>query len=491
MFDKWVQGLILDGRPFAFDRHEYLIEPYKDSHPYQVEIKAAQMGLTSKAMLRVAYKARYAGYRGILYLFPSKADVTDFAKGRIDPLINDNPETIGAWIRDTDSANVKRIWNCFLYLRGMRTRTGLKSVPVDLVCFDELDEAPQDMVDMAMERMAHSEHREVMKLSNPTLPDYGIDKAFQETDQRFWLLKCEHCGEYTCLEETFPDCLLEVGGRVIRACRKCQGELNPSIGKWVPKCPGVTDKRGYSYSQLFSHYVNPADIMHQYRTTTNLTDFFNLKIGVAYVEAENRLSVQEVLNLCGSEGVASEDKGPCFLGCDQGKTLHVVIGKRHPEKVGRIIHVGIYKDWEELDRLMKVFNVTRCVVDALPETRNARAFAERHKGRVYLSYYSEHQKGAVSWNERDLIVSSNRTESLDASHSEIQLGRIILPRECEIVREFAAHLHNTAKKLEEDDTGSKRYVYVRLGPDHFRHAFNYEAMARQFAASSFFGDCLV
>ena len=36
-----------------------------------------------------------------------------------------------------------------------------------------------------------------------------------------------------------------------------------------------------------------------------------------------------------------------------------------------------------------------------------------------------------------------------------------------------------AKKLEEDqETGSKRYVYVRLGPDHFRHAFNYEAMAR-------------
>jgi hypothetical protein len=37
-----------------------------------------------------------------------------------------------------------------------------------------------------------------------------------------------------------------------------------------------------------------------------------------------------------------------------------------------------------------------------------------------------------------------------------------------------------AKKLEEDDeTGSKRYVYVKLGPDHFRHAYNYEAMARQ------------
>jgi len=44
--------------------------------------------------------------------------------------------------------------------------------------------------------------------------------------------------------------------------------------------------------------------------------------------------------------------------------------------------MGVYKDWEELDRMMKNFNILRCVVDALPETRNARAFAESHKGRV-------------------------------------------------------------------------------------------------------------
>ncbi|MDD5207442.1 MAG: phage terminase large subunit family protein [Desulfobacterales bacterium] len=483
-FHDWVQGVSLDGRPFQFKHHEYLIEPYKDDHPHQVEIKAAQMGLTSKAMLKVAYKARYGAFRGILYLFPSRSDVTDFSKGRIDPLINDNPQSIGSWIRDTDSANVKRIWNCFLYLRGMKTRTGLKSVPIDLVVFDELDEANPDMIDMAMERMSHSEHSEVLKLSNPTLPDYGIDKAFQETDQRFWLLKCPACGEYICMEDAFPDCLLEVDGRVIRACLKCRAELDPSVGEWVAKCPGVTDKRGYSYSQLFSHYVEPADILHQFRTTANLTDFWNLKIGKAYVEATNRLSIQEILGLCGSDGVASSDKGPCFMGVDQGKSLHVVIGKRP----GRIVFLGIEKDWEELDRLMNLFNVSRCVVDALPETRNARAFAEHHRGRVFLNFYSEYQRGAYAWNERDLVVSSNRTESLDASHNEILTGKIILPRECEIVREFAEHCHNTAKKLEESEDGSKRYVYVKLGADHFRHAYNYEGIARGYGAGSLFAD---
>jgi hypothetical protein len=486
-FHEWVTTVTLDGKPFTWQRHEYLIEPYQDAHPHQVEMKAAQMGLTSKALLRVAYAARYLDHVGILYLFPSKTDVTDFSKGRVDPLIEDNPDTVGAWIHHTDSANLKRIGNASLYLRGMVSVVGLKSIPVDFVVFDELDEAPQNAVDKAMERMAHSEFKTVLKLSNPTLPDYGIDKAFQETDQRYWLLKCEKCNHYTCLEDTFPECLVRVNSHVIRACQKCGAELNPSIGEWVAKRPRVTDRRGYHYSQLFSQFVDPAEILHQFHTTNNLADFYNLKIGNAYVEAENRLSVHEVLALCGTDGILSSDRGPCFMGVDQGKDLHVVISKTLPTHAAKIIHLGIYQNWEELDRLMKNFNISRAVVDALPETRNARAFSQRHKGKVYLNYYNEHQKGSYAWNQRDLIVQCNRTESMDASHKEIMDEIIVLPKACEIVQEFAEHLHNTAKKLEEDElTGSRRYVYVKLGPDHFRHAFNYECMARQNAPMPLF-----
>ena len=293
------------------------------------------------------------------------------------------PEAIGECAPEVITSirqKLRQIWNCFLYLRGMKSRVGLKSIPVDFLVFDEMDEASPAAVHMAMERMSHSEFREVLKLSNPTLPDYGIDKAFQETGQRFWHVKCPKCGEYTCLEETFPDCLLEIGGRTIRACRKCKAELNPSFGEWVAKHPVVTDKRGYHYSQLFSHYVDPAEILHQFRTTNNLTEFYNLKLGMAYVEATNRLSVQEVLALCGNEGIASSDPGPCSMGVGQGKLLHVVIGKRERGRAGKIVHAGEYQAWEDLDRLMKVFNVSRWVVDALPETRNARAFAGKHKG---------------------------------------------------------------------------------------------------------------
>ena len=490
-FHEWVNDIMLDGRPFSYKHHEYLVEPYKDSHPNQVEIKATQLGLTSKAMLRVVYSLRYGNYRGVLYLFPSKSDVTDFSRSRVKPLMEDNPDNIGSWVGDLDDVNLKKIWKSFLYLRGMRSRVGLKSAPADFVIFDELDEAPQNAIDMAMERMAHSETKVSLKLSNPTLPDFGIDKAFQETDQQFWLLKCEKCNQYTDLVETFPDTLKHVNGDVVRACSKCDAELDPSVGEWVAKHPDVKDKRGRQYSQLYSHYVEPADILHQFMTTNNLTDFYNLKIGLAYVEAQNRLSVQEVLSLCSNEGIRSSDGGPCSMGVDQGKGLHVVIGKKYFDTDGKIVHVDVYKDWEELDRLMKNFNVNRCVVDALPEQRNARAFANRFKGKVYLNYYNEHQRGSYAWNDKEFTVSCNRTESLDASHREVMERAIVIPKECEIIKDFAKHLHNVAKRLEEDEeSGSKRYVYVRLGADHFRHAFNYEAMARQFGMKSLFGGCV-
>ena len=57
------------------------------------------------------YAAGYRKFRGILYLFPSRADVTEFVKGPLDLLIEENPDTLGRWLQETDSANIKQIWN--------------------------------------------------------------------------------------------------------------------------------------------------------------------------------------------------------------------------------------------------------------------------------------------------------------------------------------------------------------------------------------------
>lgn len=514
IFHEWVLDITLDNREFSFADHEYLIEPYREAlHRYTVEIKSTQMGLTTKAMLLCFYLARYGpGLRGILYLFPGKQDVMEFSKGRINPLIDDNPESIGSWLKDTDNASIKRVWNTLLYFRGMRSRVGLKGIPIDFTVVDELDEGSVDFIFWAKKRMSHAlvEDRRFLKLSNPTLPDYGIDLEFQASDQHYRHLKCPKCNHYTNIVRAFaswaagkgPEILINYKGAVIRACEKCHSEITPSSAIWIADQPSVTDIRGYQYSQLFanSKFIPPREILEEFHTTKNISDFWNLTIGLAHVEAENRLTEEEVLALCGMKGIPESDPGPCYMGVDVQKDgLFVTIGKKM-DRFAEVIYLGIVKEFEELDGLIKNFRVIRTVICGKPEGHSTRNLARRHPGRVFMYFDNIHQKGAYNWDKKEYTVSANRTEGLDSSHQALRKQRVVLPKNCEITQIFAKHCHNIARKLEEIEeldpktkmkrkTGQSRYVWVKLtGDDHFRFAFNLFWMAFGLGQDGIFSD---
>jgi len=187
----------LDGKPFSFEGHEYLRGLYDDTTPHVVVIKAAQLGVTTWAILRSLHGC-LSGLT-VLYFFPTKTDVLDFSRSRVNPLIAANAFLTRA-IKETDTAGLKRIGDAYLYLRGMQSTVGMKSVPADVVVFDELDEATPDAKALARERLSHSDYRRMVELSNPSLPGYGIDEAFQESDQRAWMIKCQSCGHWSSME---------------------------------------------------------------------------------------------------------------------------------------------------------------------------------------------------------------------------------------------------------------------------------------------------
>lgn len=459
--------------------------------------KATQMTVTESEVIDSLHGCIHGRYpKGVLYLFPTRNDVTDFSAARFKPLITENPYTIGQYVKDTNRENLKKIGNGFLYFRsGFVAGATLKGIPVDKVVFDEFDEMTPAARGLAIKRMARSEVQKESYLANPTLPDYGVDGIYEdESDRQTWEIKCSKCGKRSSLERYFPrgepgkhvECLERLkDGRVIRLCPKCRDrELYTRDGVWAPRNPERSEwMEGYWISHLNNNFMSLKDILDTYEKLDTLkpfevSQFWNLSIGIGHVDAANRLSVEQVLALCGTDGIPNKDSGPCSMGVDQNNGIHVVIGKRYPDK-GKIVYVGIHKEFEDLDDLMKHFNVSCCVIDGLPEQRKAREFAGRHEGSVYLNYYNIHQKGSYNWNSKDYIVSCNRTESLDASHKEIMEESVILPKPCEPIQVFAKQMHNVAKKLEEDEeSGSKRYVYIKLGDDHFRHAFNYECMAR-------------
>ncbi|MBD3335582.1 MAG: hypothetical protein GF355_08700, partial [Candidatus Eisenbacteria bacterium] len=196
-----LRNIRLEGLPFSFDGHEYLRAIYDDTSPHVVLSKAAQIGGTTWGILRSIH-ACLTGLN-VIYFFPTRTDVLEFSKSRVAPLLADNPFLMRL-MTDTDTAGLKRIGDSHLYLRGMQSTVGMKSVPADMVVFDELDEASPAAKAMARERLAHSDYKRVIELSNPSLPDYGIDEQYQKSDQRHWTLRCPACNAWTALDKEFP-----------------------------------------------------------------------------------------------------------------------------------------------------------------------------------------------------------------------------------------------------------------------------------------------
>ena len=238
---------------------------------------------------------------------------------------------------ETDTAGLKKIGSAYLYLRGMQSSVGMKSVPADMIVFDELDESSPDAKSMAKERLAHSDYKRIIELSNPSLPDFGIDEAFRKSDRRHWTVKCGACGHWTALDKVFPTKLgQEV--RIIRrrddltayrACPKCATELDIEIGEWVAEYPD-RPVHGYRISHLLSPKVDAAEILREYETTRFPERFYNLKIGIAWADTRNRVDQATVLECCGDEPMW--EKVPhhvaCTMGVDIGKEIHVVISRR-------------------------------------------------------------------------------------------------------------------------------------------------------------------
>jgi hypothetical protein len=321
--------------------------------------------------------------------------------------------------------------------------------------------------------------KEEAYLSTPSIPDFGIDRLYQGSDQRIWMIRCGHCGTETCLELEFPECLIETStGNVIRACKKCRQEIFPKNGRWIAQYPERSkDMVGWWISQLNSAYVDPGAILKAFNDppNNNLTEVYNSKLGMAYVAAENRLSISDIYSCCGQDVMATKATGPCCMGVDVGKLLHVLVGIKTRESLLELIYFARVSSFNDVHDIAKRFNVECGVVDVEPETRKAREFQAAEDYDIFLCDYQNRITSGPQWDEETKMIKVNRTEICDTTHELFtKPGDLILPRRCDEVDRFAQQCRNIAKVLEEDpETGSREYRYRKLGEDHFRHALNY------------------
>lgn len=473
--------LKVDGIPFDLSRYPYLYELYDDDESSEVSImKGAQMGFTTLQVLRTIDRATNVYPRGILYLFPSRDDVVDFSRTRFKRLLDDNPY-LRSLIHETDAVNVKRIGPCFIYFRGSRSRTPLKSIPVDCIVYDEFDEMDFEQVELAKERVSGSDFQHHFRLSTPTFPDTAIDYEYNKSDMRRWLVKCRRCNTWNCLEDQFPECLLRMqDGKVLKVCVNCRSEVFTADGEWVPEHPDRT-KRGYHISQLHSPTVNPATILDAWEDPrTSIREFHNSKLGKPYADIQQKLTEAAIMNCVTIEAPRLASDGPCWAGVDVGKNdLFVCVGTNPFEGRPFVRCWQRIQNFTELHDISRAFNVHIGVVDAGAETRTVRDFvAKNHAwwGCIYLENRQDYL-----WDPKEKMITVNRTESLDASHKHIVDQSVSFPRKNAIfLEEVVPSLKNLVRVVEEEkDTGRRRAKWIRSGTkrDDFRHAFNLAMIA--------------
>lgn len=479
----------LQGGEYSPEGHIWQAGPMQSESKHKVIRKGAQLGFTECEVLRSLHGLIHRQYaKGVLYLFPTNDDVSDFSKARFGPLIQSNPATIGRYVRSTDSTNIKQIGTGMLYLRGARLTANiegmkkdsskLRSVPVDKLVLDERDLMVDAAILMAKERLSHSNVKEVVEFSTPTVPGFGIDLAYEESTQDHWMIKCDACNKETCLELEFPECVVDNK----RVCVYCGKEILSRNGQWVAKYPDRNIK-GFWLSQLNSLYVEPGEILRLFLDPPqgNLQEIYNSKLGMAYIDAEDALTRQDVLACCGLNPVVTRHKGPCAMGIDVGKVLHVVIGCRIGRKRFKILRALEVSGFSDVHDLAKKYNVKNCVIDALPETRTVRAFQEQEPYEIFLCYYKESQATGPAFNLNTGIVQVNRTEICDQTHHLMtKLSRCQLPRWNQSLDEYIKQVTSMFKREEvHEKTGQKVFRYHSRGPDHYRHATNYFYLAAQ------------
>jgi hypothetical protein len=488
----WAQTYIRleAGQPFDFRDHPYEIEWLSVEPPQFTLQKARQVGGTLDGMLHYFWAMRTGRIKtGFIHLFPTADKVAEFSETRWTPLLLANPVHLQGHIHTTNNKHNKRIGTANLMFRGARLTQRIQGVaddspalrgdPTDGCLFDEFDLISPLAHELAMDGALHSPLRWDWAISNPTVPNYGIDKRFLEGDQRYWMIRCDACNEWwsewievPLLMRRQPD------GRVQLACLRCGAPLDARRGQWVAKYPARSKTHmSYRIGQLARPQPDVGHLLAawEHPPDGDRAGVLRFKFGRAYIDNTCGLSPADVLLRCQGWPMLMRSTTPTALGVDVGpRDLHVVIGDRLAPDVYRILALLIVPDWLTLQQVLRAYRVEVGSIDNEPEIRQARLFQQQAAGlaQIWLSDYVP-TVGPAHYDRASGLVRVNRNEILDDTHYTITTpGKLQLPAPNALVQMFADQCANMTKVVEKQPrTGALTVTYLQTGPDHFRHAF--------------------
>lgn len=417
-------GLKVDGIPFRLDdrptmRWIYSLIPSSIEEAFGKQLilmKCAQVGFTVMEMLAMIYLAlKFMPCKIGMYL-PDMKLAGIKSSERFMPIVRTVPPAYRLMMEEVHGARrggegnilVRNMGGSRFHFLWTSGKAMTESVPLDVVSFDEVQEMSIADMEKTAERMSASRIRYTLMGSTANWPDRDIHFFYKKGQQfQFWT-RCPDCGTHQILDDHFPECIRFVDGDYRYVCHECGGVIRDSQeGEWRPANPEARYVSVH-YPQFLSPTISPREIIEAYFNADDMKNFYNRKRGKPYLDPSQVPVDLEMLNDCArigmSMGVEWKSRGAgTFMGIDQMGAFNVVlIAERLSTGHMAMIHAEeIYDNdpFSRCDVLMAQYGVTVCCVETLPNYNDAKRFAGRHPGKVFLAGYAEIKDDMLRWGD--------------------------------------------------------------------------------------------
>lgn len=512
MLPEWIcKNTFIQGKPYKFLNHEYQERILRDESQEVVSRKCSQVGMSeTSARMALALCAVIPHYT-VGYTLPTAGFATTFMRTRIDPVIQSSPYLSDLVHTTTDNAEVKRLGDSYLYLKGSQSSNAPISVPMDHLVHDEVDFSDPEVISQYQSRLSHSPYQRKTKLSTPTIPNRGIDKEFQNSRRHFNMVKCSCCG-YAFVPDYFQHVRIPGFLGDIRTltkntlaktrykeahmeCPRCGGtpSLQVEHREWVCENPGDNFvAAGYQVSPFDApNIVKLHNLIKASTEYKRYIDFINFGLGLPAEDKESTLTEEELRQVL----IEAQDfgYGSYVMGLDMGLSCHCIVAFVTHDGFLIIVHSEVIPAHNVKVRrreLARKYRVRMTVVDSQPYTETVLAMQGEDKnlyGAVYTRSKNiethalrdvEEDKKAGQVEVRQVNI--NRDKAFDALMDVIRAGMLRKVRD-ENDELWVEQLCDMRRLKEWTADAELSFVWRKSedGNDHFHHATLYAWIASQ------------
>ena len=506
----------LKGKPFSFRSHPFQRQIVDDLHTNLVVRKCSQCGLTEIQIRKFfALLTRGNSLNGIFTL-PSELMYKRIYSGRMSPILTGtpvfNPPTLTSPVRRNDLVQIR---DSFGYITGC-TEGDATSISADILFHDEYDLSPQDIIGLFPSRLQGSDLAMTQSFSTPSIINFGIDKAYNISDQNEYHVRCDSCNHWQVpkFNDSFvcipglPDDLAQLTDLTIEQiadlpvadtyvrCERCQRRLDLSRAdnrEWVATYPSRTFARGYNVRPFSVGRLTPAyilDRLSKAKQLENVRGFHNTVLGEAFTDSQAQIQRNEVEAVMASTGNPPiiGPSVPCYLGFDVGQTCHLAIIAERPDRLGHdfvlfdTCHISQLRD--RIAEYRKRYNLIQGCGDRYPYTPDLDALREL-TGSLIMPVQ---QRGAApltrTKDENGTVThySANRTGMIDRVRTVIVNKQTVLGGYGPYRETILAHLTDMVRNDRADQEPSWEKI---SGNDHFHHACAFALLAPRIADDAY------